>query len=873
MRIHSSSNLIVTSSQFHGFEKDDPRAHIRWFNKITSMLKYKNVPHDAIKLMLFPFSLERAARTWLEKEPTRSIHTWEDLVSKFVNYFFPLSKTMNLKNVITGFQQKFKEMFSAAWDRFKELLRKCPHHGFLELHQIDTFYNSLTQSDQDSLNAAAGGNLLNRTPRDALTIIENKSKVRTSRNKLVVYKVNTTTSSSSPSLEITALTDMVRVLVLMNKANKQAYVKAVEETCVTCGGLHPYYECLATDSNTFNDFAATGAYNQGGNRYRPQGDLNYRVSNHMGPPDFPSLNVQNSQNYNQSQGNYQALKYQDQVGPLNELTNYMKSNEATLRAMRTQMTNMNTKLQNEFKSMIDTRTNKIENQSNQIMSMLTNMQKQNPLGSRLIPSNTVANPRGEVKAITTQSGVTYDGPTIPPTPSPLSKPKPSIPYPSRHNDQKLREKTNIQMLKFIQFFQRLHFDLSFADDVVHIPKFASTFKSLLSNKEKLFELANTPLTKNCSAVLFKKLPKKLRDLGDLYHKLSLPDLTSTRMTLELATRTFAYLAGIAEDVFVQVGKFTFLADFVVVDYDVDPCVPLILGRPFLRTARTLVDVHGEELILRDCDEQFLFHMDNTLKHPYKHANNTAPLSDSSPSLTPFETSDSLLEEFADELAFLDPIPPGKKDNNFDFEANLREIEFLSPNEPSLAYLPPQGDNDDDDDDIFDRKSNNDEWKNLLYGDCYKDINSEKAINKDSKKKSLVIEDHIVESNDLLPRLLHNSLTLLEESSESSEKASLFSFPFENKDKVFNLSILILGGTHILKDESKDKDLRDKDLILEDRNVLSISSDKELMFFLELTLLRLYYHFHPKIRTRITLDFEDSRANGFVLRSIELQPSI
>ncbi|GJV81338.1 reverse transcriptase domain-containing protein [Tanacetum coccineum] len=114
---------LVTSSQFHGFERDDPHAHIRWFNKITSTLKYKNVLYDAIKLILFPFSLKGAARIWLEKEPLRSILTWEDLVCKFVNYFFPPSKTTNLKNDITNFQQKFEETFSEAWDRFKELLR------------------------------------------------------------------------------------------------------------------------------------------------------------------------------------------------------------------------------------------------------------------------------------------------------------------------------------------------------------------------------------------------------------------------------------------------------------------------------------------------------------------------------------------------------------------------------------------------------------------------------------------------------------------------------------------------------------------------------------------------------------------------------
>nr|GEW24999.1 reverse transcriptase domain-containing protein [Tanacetum cinerariifolium] len=182
--------------------------------------KGQNVSNEAIKLMLFPFSINGASRIWLEKEPPCSILTWEDLISKFVNHFFPPSKTTNVKNDITNFQQRFDKSFGEAWDRLKDLLRKCPHHGFSKLHQIDTFYNALTQSDQDSLNAAAGGNLLNRTPRDALTIIENKSKVRISQNKLFVSKVSTTTSSPSPSLDVTALIEIVKELVLMNKATQ-----------------------------------------------------------------------------------------------------------------------------------------------------------------------------------------------------------------------------------------------------------------------------------------------------------------------------------------------------------------------------------------------------------------------------------------------------------------------------------------------------------------------------------------------------------------------------------------------------------------------------------------------------------------------------
>nr|GEX87171.1 reverse transcriptase domain-containing protein [Tanacetum cinerariifolium] len=426
-------------------------------------------------------------------------------------------------------------------DHFKDLLCKCPHHGFLELHQIDLFYNSLTQVDQYSLNAAANGNLLNCTPRDALTIIENKSKV--------------------PS------------------------VKALEETCVTCGGPHRYYECLATDSNNFNAFAAT------------------------------------------------------------------------------------------------------------------------------------ANPRGDIKAITTRSGVSYDGPMIPPTPSPLPK---EVERETDATKDKLCEKANNQILKFLQIFERLHFDISFADALLHILKFDSTFKSLLSNKEKLFELASTPLNENCSAVLLKKLPKQLRDPSKflipcdfseleeclalaglstsinlmplfVWKKLSLPELTPTCMTLELANQSVAILINVAKDVFVKVGKFYLSADFFVVDYDVDPRVPLILGRPFLRMAWALIDIHETvnridfiDVSCKEYAQEVLRFLDSS-----KSGNPTPsdPIIDSSsPLFTPFKGSGFIFEEIEtflhtpDELSNLD-------NDDFDPKGDIALIEKLLNEDPS-PNLPP-----------------------------------------------------------------------------------------------------------------------------------------------------------------------------------------
>ncbi|GJU69611.1 reverse transcriptase domain-containing protein [Tanacetum coccineum] len=235
---------LVQANPFHGLENENPHAHINSFKRITSTLRFRNVPNDVIKLMMFPYSLEGAAKTWYEKEPPNSILTWEDLVTKFVNQFFPPSKTTHLKNKISLFTQKFDESFSEAWERFKEMLRACPHHRFTELTQVDTFYNGLNDNDQDSLNVAAGGNLLSKTTREVLNIIENKSKVRYSQNKPNDSRMNTTSreSDSKTDERIDKLADQLSTLVeiVSKKVATPAPVKVVEETCVTCGGAHSW---------------------------------------------------------------------------------------------------------------------------------------------------------------------------------------------------------------------------------------------------------------------------------------------------------------------------------------------------------------------------------------------------------------------------------------------------------------------------------------------------------------------------------------------------------------------------------------------------------------------------------------------------------
>ncbi|GJS83083.1 reverse transcriptase domain-containing protein [Tanacetum coccineum] len=490
---HGLLNL-VQNKQFFGHDKEDPHAHIRYFNKITSTMKFPNVPSTSVKLMLFPFSLEGAARIWLEKEPPRSILTWDDLVSKFINKFFPPSKTTNLRNEITRFQQKFDETFYEAWDRFNDLLRGCPHHGFSELHQLDTFYNALNSNDQDSLNSAAG--------------------------------VSTISSTPAVSSNIAELKDMVRALILdkKNQTPAPAPVKAVEQSCVTCGGGHSYQNCPATDGNVYRDNiqeyvsqAAAVNYNQGNASYRPQ-----MVANQIRPPGFPPMqNHQNNQNrginfnqnrgnnFNQNRGNNfnQGQVYQPQINqpptfqappyqapaPVppapgvskSDFDNYVKANDAVMQNMQNQMANIT-----------------------DLITKFMNSNTASTSGSGSLPSNTIANPKGDVKAITTRSGVSYNGPQISSLPKEMenepkvtkdtvqpsteniqppvvqtndqigepvvSKTKQTLPYPSRANKEKLREKDDLLASKFMEIFQNLHSNKVF-DALLHMPKFAPMF--------------------------------------------------------------------------------------------------------------------------------------------------------------------------------------------------------------------------------------------------------------------------------------------------------------------------------------------------------------------------------------------------------------
>nr|GEZ16531.1 reverse transcriptase domain-containing protein [Tanacetum cinerariifolium] len=782
---------VQNSCQFHGHPGEDANKHLDKLLHVTQSIKVNGVTIDALRLYLFPHSLTHHATAWFDCLPRNSINTFEQMAKMFLEQYFPPSTVTKLRNEITNFRQRPDESLFEAWERYKLSIDQCPNHNMLPVSQIDTFYNGLTLRHRDTINAAAGGTFMKRRPKECYDLIENMTAHHNDWDTPARQSESSSSITSSFDQEIVALkAEMVEInkkLMKVLQINQQ--VKAVTPSCETCGGLYSYNDCLSIIGQTQNVYAA-GAY-EGGNSYQPQGRNQFFQRASHGPNPPPAYQAQAYQASGYQASVHQPSIPQPRVMTTTEFTNYMKAKDAILKNMQTNMTsltNSNLELKNMF-------------------GQFMKMNIASSLGSRTLPSNIVTNPNEDLKGITTRSGNAYQGPTIPTTSSsfpkvvesetgvtkdmvpptnngsiidvqpmvvqaknpninsepvvapvaeliaaPVSAPKPnqkpSIPYPSRFHEQKLRDKTNDQKEKFFQIFQDLNFNISFKYALILMPKFGPSIKSLLTNKDKLYELARTSLSEHCSAVLLKKLPEKLGDPGkflipcdflgmdeclaladpgasinlmplSVWNKLLLHKLNPTLMTFELADRLISRPIGVAEDVFLKVGKFHFPADFVVVDFDADPRVLIILERSFLKTRKALIDVYYGELTLCVSKEAITFNLDQTSRYSANYNNMTANridvidmaceeysqevldffdvivsgnptpyynpiISTSSPTLTPFGDSDFLLEEVDAFLALEDDVTSLEVDHSyFNSKGDILLLEAFLNDDPSL----------------------------------------------------------------------------------------------------------------------------------------------------------------------------------------------
>nr|GEX24772.1 reverse transcriptase domain-containing protein [Tanacetum cinerariifolium] len=711
---HGLINL-VQNKQFFGYDKEDPHAHIRYFNKITSTMRVQNVPRSSIKLMLFPFSLEGAARIWLEKEPPRSILTWDDLVTKFINQFFPPSKTTNHRNEITKFQQRFVESFYAAWDRFNDLLRACPHHGFSELHQLDILYNALNVNDQDSLNSTAGGGNFNQgqlhrpqvnqlpayqAPAYQAPIPQTQSVSQTDFESYVkandAVLRNMQNQGQNMQIQMANLIDMLSKFVSSN-------------TALSLGsGTLPSNTITNPKEDLKGITTRSGVAYQGPTIPNPskvvkQGTEETKDQPVVAPVSASMPNLKYSIPYpsrrdnerRRDQANKQIEKFNEIFKDMTEISftdalTLMPKFASTLKALignKEKLSEMARTPMNEHCSAVI--LNKLPRKLGDPSKFLIPCEflgmdeclALTDLGSGKLPSNTITNPKEDLKGITTRSGVAYQGPTIP-TP-----------------------------------FKVVNQGTEVTKDQVQTPSSQST--APVQPPEKLSEMARTLMNEHCSAVILNKLPRKLGDPGkflipckfprmdeclalanlgasinlmplSVWEGLSLLELTSTYMTLELVDRSVSKPISIAKDVSVKTG-------------------------------RALIDVDKGELTLRIGNEAITYNLDQTSRYSancnqitankidvidmaceeYSQevlgfsnvtaSGNLTPYDDpivstTSFTLTPFGDSDFLLFEEADAFLGLedDPNSPEFNPIYYDPEGDILLLEAILNSEP----LPP-----------------------------------------------------------------------------------------------------------------------------------------------------------------------------------------
>ncbi|XP_042051762.1 uncharacterized protein LOC121797101 [Salvia splendens] len=598
---------------FRGKSTDDPNKHITKFIQICNTTKMNGVTDEQVRLRLFPFSLEDSAKDWLESLEPGSIRTWDAMVEKFLEKFYPPSEAIKRQHEIIAFQMTSTENIRDAWGRFKSLMKRCPNHGLTPTVQVITFFKGCVPEAQRELNLSSGGNFLKKGVNEAMEVIEEfaSNDEGWSNERSKVHRVASTTDHDPMS----ALSDKLDAFTMkfdcmaMGQPSREPQGKMGDVNYVNQGDNNRYFN---NHRANFQD----GGYNQFGNKWHL--NLSYGNPNNalQPPPGFTVTDgVVNDPKKMTTEDILKSFMLQS-----NKL---MKQNNQRMEKVETDVQSMATHLQN-----IDTQINQIS----QTVSTITQSGK--------FPSNTIINPK-ECKAVHLRSGTIYEAPSLPATTSDtVLEPKAivaekeneaekentgttsgvKVPFPHVLNQKK--KKKDEQFTRFLDIFRKVHVNIQLIEALLQMPKYDKFLKEVIAQKTSWGQVDTINLTENCSALLQRKLLAKLKDPGSftvdcliggykvenalydlgasinlmplsVFKQLNIGNLKPTSVTLQMADISVAYPEGIVEDLLIKVGEFIFPADFMVLDMEEDNGVPLLLGRLFLDNVEANINVKRE----------------------------------------------------------------------------------------------------------------------------------------------------------------------------------------------------------------------------------------------------------------------------------------
>ncbi|KAM1313119.1 hypothetical protein ACFX2F_017187 [Malus domestica] len=573
-------NILPT---FHGLSSDDPNMHIAEFLMGCKNILVRGFSAESIKLRLFPYTLKDQARRWLLTLPSGSITTWAQLSEKFLNKYYPASKTLDMRTQILSFAQKPNEEFHEAWERFKELIRKCPHSGINTTDQMHIFFRGLNMTTKTLVNASCGGTYKDKNAQEACLLFE---KMAEDTQQWAVEQ-----PQSRSAFE-------------MSTGSQVAVQQPLQAACSICNMItHDFMSCPHKDVSP--DFTAEQV-NSFNNFQRPRYDP-YSNFYNPGWRDHPNLRWDKEQ--------HTRPQFQQQIA--------LQVSERAPGTFPSQ-TVPNPRGREECNAIRTLRSGKSYNNKHE--NSVGNSQ-----AAELSQTKSAIIADSEISANSGQSQDRSENTAEASTKTAERVYEPPMPYPER-----LRPKAKDQQLTdFMKTLAKVQINLPLIDAIKNIPSYAKFFKDVCTKKKKLVDFEKVILTEQCSAVLLHKLPPKKKDPGSftisctigncdfssalidlgasvnlmpysVFKRLGEGELKPTSSIIQLADRSITYPRGVIEDVIVKVDNLYLPADFMVLDMDEDLTTPIILGRPFLATARTLIDVEAGTLTFRVENQTVVF---------------------------------------------------------------------------------------------------------------------------------------------------------------------------------------------------------------------------------------------------------------------------
>ncbi|CAN6677388.1 unnamed protein product [Malus baccata var. baccata] len=621
----------------------------------------------------FPFSLLEKAKDWLYELALGTVTSWESMKMAFLEKFFSTSRVILLRKKISGIQQSQGESFPAYYERFKALVASCPQHQMKEELLLQYFYEGLLPIERKMLDASTRGALVDKTPIATKTLIANRALNAQQyeglgQRDLPWQQVNEVSSMSDIQSQLTNLTSIVSQMAEGMKLQGPS----VCGVCSMQGHLND--QCPQLIENGGWESANAMGF---GSQNQPCNDP-YSNTYNPGWRDHPNFKWRKPQQHVQQGGFRQTphgvfqkpfIPNQYQTQHAQTSSGISLDNDTLLKLL----TNLSQGQENQTKAMQnqDKRVDHLEKQIGQIAEFVGQFRDQGRL-----PSSTIANTNGgfeTAKAIILRSGKqvgadpqaskssqtederllleeeTQATPTVrveQPLSQPSSTPKPSnsvkvslnskfsssiplnAPFPSRFKQSKKEENEK----DIMETFRKLQVNIPLLDAIKQVPRYAKFLKELCTTRRRILNKEVVQVRENVSTVLQRKLPPKCKDPGEL---------KNDGVIIQLADRSNAYPEGVLEDVLVQVDNLIFPADFYVLEMEDSPNViplPILLGRPFMKTARTKIDVFKGTLTMEFDREIINFNISEAIKFPKDDH-----------SYFSIDTFDALAQEFLDSL--------------------------------------------------------------------------------------------------------------------------------------------------------------------------------------------------------------------------------